>query len=446
LDDAAATQFEDALRRNGRLVSADTMMRRVDGQPIHVICHASAAANGHGELREITGLIFDVTAQRLREDQRWRSERIETVGRLAGGVAHDFNNLLAIIQGYADLLAGQVVGNEPAKESVQQIQQAAERAATLTRQLLAFGRRQVLQPTDLQLSEMIGAMLPQLQNLVGDRVELLTDLAPDLGFVRVDRAQFEQALVHLAANGREALPSGGRLTLTTRNIELRHSPGAGDPLLPSGEYVELCIGDNGPGMSDEAKAHLFEPFFTTKEPGKGAGLGLPMVYGIVKQSGGDIQVHSVTGEGTRVQIVLPRVQPRSVVPVPLRKTVPRNGVTILLVDDEVAVRQLVKQVLAREGYRVIDAPNGVEALAVIEQTGLIPDLLLTDVVMPGLSGRELWERLRVRQPDLPVLYLSGYTADAVIRNGVLSQQMNFLQKPFRPEALVEKVVAVLTAR
>ena len=445
-DDAAAAQFGDALRRDGRIVSFDITMCRVDGQMIKVDCYASAATDDQGELRDIAGLVFDMTSPRQREQRSLPGQGIETVGWLAGGVAQYFNNLLSVIQGFAELLAGQVSENGPALETTREIQQAAGRAATLTRRLLAFGQRQVLQPIDLQLNDIVGDIVLRLQTLLGQQVELVTDLAPDLGLIRADRAQLEEALTILTANARDALPRGGRVTIATRNVRSKSSRGAAEHLVPEVDQVELTVADNGGGMTEEVSAHLFEPFFTTKEPGQGAGLGLPAVYGIVNQNGGAINVRSVKGEGVRVRMVFPQSRVKATKPELVSAAKPRSGQTILLVDDEASVRRLLKQVLVRAGFRVVDCRSGAEALAAVERTEIVPDLLVTDLIMPGLGGRELWERVRRRRPDLPVVYLSGDTDASTIKNGATSPHESFLPKPFKPEALVEKVAATLDAR
>lgn len=442
--DETADQFLAELTHRRRLVYDVSTMRRVDGREIHVMSNVSGEFDPAGRLREITGFIFDNTEHRRLEDRVQQSQKLATVGRLAGGIAHDFNNLLLAIQGYASLLAEHVADKPEGADALEQIQRAADRAATLTRQLLAFSRRQVLQPRELDLNEVVRALVPLLQRLVGEQVQLETQLAPDLGLVRADRAQLEEALVNLTSNARDAMPRGGRLLLTSRNVALRDTWFAFHDGPPPGDYVELSVQDNGTGMTEEVKAHLFEPFFTTKEQGKGTGLGLPTVYGVIKQSGGEVQAYSTLGEGTTIKLLLPRLAESTVQHVPPISTTPAPGkFTLLLVEDEPPVRSLVKRILVREGHQVLDAGNASEALALVAQGDPQIDLLVTDLVLPGMNGRELWEHLQARQPDLPVIYMSGYTEDAVIKHGVLNSKVNFLQKPFKPEALVAKVKAVL---
>ena len=441
---AAADDFLEDLSRRRRLIYYESTMRRVDGRQIHVIRNVSGEFDGDGGLREITGFIFDNTEHKQIEERVLQSQKMETVGRLAGGIAHDFNNLLLAIQGYASLLAEHVVDKPEGVDALDHIQRAAGRAATLTRQLLAFSRRQVMQPRELDLNEVVLGLVPLLQRLVGENVPLETRLAADLGIVRADRAQLEEVLVNLASNARDAMPRGGRLLLTSRNVELRDTWFSFHDGPPPGEYVELAVQDNGIGMTEEVKAHLFEPFFTTKALGQGTGLGLPTVYGIIKQSGGEVQAQSTLGQGTTIKLLLPRLRrPQEAAAPPSIVKSARRQFNLLVVEDEPAVRQLVRRILIGQGHTVIEAGNASEALALVEQTNAHIDLLVTDLVLPGLSGRELWEHLQARQPDLPVIYMSGYTQDAVIQHGVLQSRVNFLQKPFSPDALVAKVNQVL---
>lgn len=443
---AAADHFLDDLTRQRRLVYYESPMRRVDGRQIHVIRNVSGQFDANGTLREINGFIFDNTEHKQVEERVRQSQKMETVGRLAGGIAHDFNNLLLAIQGYASLLTEHVHGNSEGMDALEQIQKAADRAATLTRQLLAFSRRQVLQPRELNLNEVVRAMVPLLQRLVGEAVQLDIQLADDLGTVKADRAQIEEALVNLASNSRDAMIKDGRLVIATRNVVLRDTWFSFHDGPAPGDYVELTVQDNGTGMTDEVKAHLFEPFFTTKEQGKGTGLGLPTVYGIIKQSGGEVQAYSTLGEGTTIKILLPRMPASNGVERPPDiPAKPRQKRTLLVVEDEPPVRSLVKQILTREGFVVLDAGNPADALALIEQSQVTIHLLLTDLVMPGMSGRELWEHLCEHQPGLPVVYMSGYTEDTIIKHGVIQNRVNFLQKPFKPDSLIAKINEALDA-
>jgi len=441
----AADHFLESLRNHRNLNYFESVMRRSDGKQIHVIRNVNGRFNDEGELVEITGYVFDNTERKRQEESIRESQKMETVGRLAGGVAHDFNNLLLTIQGYASLLADQVPMDSEGQEAIQEIQKASDRAAVLTRQLLAFSRRQVLQPTKLNLNDTISSMSSLLQRMLGEDIELVAQLDADLGFIRADRAQLEQVLVNLSANARDAMPAGGRLTLTTANIDLRDTWFSFHDGPAPGDYVELSVQDNGVGMSDDVKLHLFEPFFTTKEQGKGAGLGLPSVYGIIKQSGGEIQAYSVYGEGSTFKIYLPRLDPEPDPEPPAKsEAAAREKTTILLVEDEEAVRMLIRKILTHSGFDVLEAVDGKQALSLMENhVGPKIPLLLTDLIMPHMNGRELYERLQTRFPEMEAIYMSGYTEDEFVKKGVMQEKVNFLQKPFNPKGLIEKITQVL---
>ena len=392
-------------------------------------------------------LAHDVTERRAAEEALQRSEeqlrqsqKLEAVGRLAGGVAHDFNNLLTVITGYSDLLLRRVGVDEGARSKIGEIKKAAERAASLTRQLLAFSRKQVLEPKVIDLTETVADMDKMLKRLIGEDIQLVTLLDPRLGRVNVDPGQIEQVLMNLCVNARDAMPEGGKLTVETKSVYLDAAYARSHDSVRPGWYVMLAVSDTGHGMDAETRERIFEPFFTTKEQGKGTGLGLSTVYGIVKQSGGNIWVYSEVGHGTTFKVYLPvvesQVSAEAEAPAP---QVQRGSETILLVEDEEAVRVLLQDILEAEGYTVLVAPNGHEALHACEQRGGPIHLLLTDVVMPGMSGRELVERLTERCAAAKVLYMSGYTDDAVVRHGVLDEGVNFLQKPFTPDAVLRKV-------
>jgi two-component system cell cycle sensor histidine kinase/response regulator CckA len=368
-------------------------------------------------------------------------QKMDAIGRLAGGVAHDFNNLLTVILGRAEMLLRQVKPEDSMHRGIELIQRTAGRAADLTRQLLAFGRKQVLEPVVLDLSAVTMDMKDMLGRLIGEDIALLTTPTPGLGRVKADRGQIEQVIMNLAVNARDAMPQGGRLILETANVDLddefvRRHVGA-----RTGPHVMLAVSDNGTGIPREIQAHIFEPFFTTKEQGKGTGLGLATVYGIVKQSGGYVQLNSEPDQGTTFRIYLPRLEDAAIaVDRSARPTASASGSeTILLVEDEEGVRELARDILRATGYTVLEARNGNEALLISERHQGPLDLLLTDVVMPRMSGRELAERLGPLRPDLSVLYMSGYTDDAVIRHGVFGSGTAFLQKPFTPAALVQRV-------
>ncbi|HEY1861471.1 MAG TPA: PAS domain S-box protein [Gemmataceae bacterium] len=387
----------------------------------------------------------DIREQKRLEEQFRQAQKMEAVGRLAGGVAHDFNNLLTVITGYTELLLGEQSANDSSRELLEQIRKASERAATLTGRLLAFSRKQVLQPEILDLNTVVRDVERMLRRLIGEDIHLRTILDPALGSVRADRGQIEQSLINLVVNARDAMPQGGNLTVETRNVlvdETTARPGAG---LQPGSFVLVIVKDTGSGMSRETLAHLFEPFFTTKEIGRGTGLGLAMTYGIVRQSGGHIEVSSQPGEGSTFQIFLPCVEtPKAVGSLENSDDPMRPGTeTILLVEDEAGVRNLAALVLRGNGYKVLEAGDGAEALQIVATEVEPIDLLLTDVVMPGMSGRQLADRVKDLRPDTRVLFQSGYTDDAIVHYGVCGAETAFLQKPYSGSALTRKVREVL---
>ncbi len=370
---------------------------------------------------------------------------MEAIGRLAGGVAHDFNNLLTIICGYSELMLAHLPASDSGRDLIKEIQKAGDRAASLTRQLLAFSRKQVLEPKVLDVNTVVAEVDKMLRRLIGEDIELVNATRPDLGRALADSGQIEQILLNLALNARDAMPRGGTLTIKTANVELDEHYAHLNPEVRPGPYILLSVSDTGCGMDDATKAHIFEPFFTTKKEGDGTGLGLATVFGIVKQSNGHIAVESAPAHGTTIKVFLPRVD----APAP-GKALPDEAAailcgteTLLLVEDEDAVRALAAHVLRTRGYTVLEACNGAEAMRIcFQHTGPI-HLLATDVVMPGYSGRELADRLLDLRPETHVLFLSGYTDDAVVRHGVLAAEVAFLQKPFRVDALVRKVREVL---
>jgi CheY-like chemotaxis protein len=368
--------------------------------------------------------------QRRLEDQVRQTQKMEAVGRLAGGVAHDFNNQLTVINGCADLLLDEAPPGEPAHGLADEIRRAGEQAASLTRQLLAFGRRQITAPTILDLNDVVREVEKMLRRLIGEHIELATDLEPAGARVKADPGLMVQLLMNLAVNARDAMPDGGRLTVRTQVIKGR---------------VRLMVADTGVGMDAQTKAHIFEPFFTTKPAGEGTGIGLATVHGIVEQSGGSIAVESAPGSGTTFRIELPSCVDALPAPETLRpaRAQPVSRETVLLVEDEDLVRSLAQRVLEQRGYRVFAAQGATDALDLHSQIPGRVDLVVTDVVMPGLGGRQLAERLRERQPDLPVLFMSGYTTDDVLRQGIQAEEMHFIQKPFTPDGLARKVRDVL---
>jgi signal transduction histidine kinase len=391
--------------------------------------------SGDGTRPTVIGvLVEDTTARKELELQLTQSQRMEAVGRLAGGVAHDFNNLLTVIKSYSTILLEALEG-DARREDVEEIAAAADRAGALTRQLLAFSRRQMMQPRPLHLNVVVTDIEKMLRRLIGEDIALVTQLESDLWLVHADPGQIEQVVMNLAVNARDAMPDGGRLTIETANVERE-----------TGSYVMLAITDTGVGMTSDVRAHLFEPFFTTKERGKGTGLGLSTVYGIVKQSGGDIGVHAEPGKGATFKIFLPR----HVVDQAAQREVeraapaaPRGTETILLVEDDPSLRVLAERILRGYGYTVLVASTGQRALTLVEAyTGEI-HLVATDVVMPEMSGTALVERLVSIVPNIRVLFMSGYTDDEVVRRGILDRRAAFLQKPFTPYQLAFEVREVL---
>ncbi len=395
----------------------------------------------------VYGYGFDIT-ERLELEAQLRSvQRLEAAGRLAGGVAHDFNNIVMTITGLCEMLVDDLAEGDPMREDLKEIDKAADRAAALTRQLLAFSRKQMLQPMLLNLNDVTAEMQKMLRRLIGEDIELELNLDPDLGSVEADPGQIEQVIMNLAVNARDAMPRGGRFAISTANIDLREDRPESARLLKPGRYTLLTVSDTGMGMDEETKSRIFEPFFTTKEAGKGTGLGLATVYGIVRQSDGHIAVETSPGAGATFKIYLPRAEETAEQD---RNPVVEGGLdqgseTILIVEDEDGVRSLARRILRKHGYRVLDARHGGEALLLCERHDGEIDLMLTDVVMPQMSGRELAERLAPLRPDMRVLFMTGYTDDAIIHHGVLDSDIDIIQKPFRPEALLRKIREVLKA-
>jgi two-component system, cell cycle sensor histidine kinase and response regulator CckA len=387
----------------------------------------------------------DVTERRELEEQLRQAQKMEAVGRLAGGVAHDFNNLLTVINGYSDITIGRLPAEDPLRLHIEEVRKAGERAAGLTRQLLAFSRKQVLRPEVIDLNEVVREMEKMLRRLIGEDIVLRVALGPGLGSVKADPGQVEQVLMNLAVNARDAMPRGGKLTIGTENVHLDEGYAAHHVSVAPGHYVMLAVSDTGSGMDEETRARIFEPFFTTKEKGKGTGLGLSTVYGIVKQSGGHIWVYSEAGRGTTFKIYLPRVDAGAWEHRPAAESAEglTGTETILLAEDDELVRNMTRIILSGYGYRVLAAENGAAAISIFESTEEPIHLLLTDVVMPGLSGRELADRLTRLRPETKVLYMSGYTDDAIVHHGVLEEGVNFLQKPFTPDALARRVREML---
>jgi two-component system cell cycle sensor histidine kinase/response regulator CckA len=430
--------------------------RAVGGEPLtfhsewkggSYTCHVEPLRSSDGELQGAICMALDITDRKQLEEQLRQAQKMEAVGRLAGGIAHDFNNLLMVIQGYADLLAERLPEGNPLRRNAEQIQTASQRATSLTRQLLAFSRKQMLAPKVLNVQAVVADMEKILRRLIGEDVQLETSSAPDLGLVKADRSQIEQVILNLAVNARDAMPEGGRLTIETANAELDASFAHPPAVLAPGKYVMLAVTDNGCGMDTETQTHIFEPFFTTKEKGKGTGLGLATVYGIVKQSGGYVWVYSEPGRGTSFKVYLPRIEEETAVPSleppPQFRATPRGSETVLLVEDEKGVRELAREYLQMIGYNVIEAENGYAALELASMHAGKIHLLMTDVVMPGISGRELSERVKTVRPEIQVLYMSGYADQAVVHHGILKSDAVLLQKPFTLSALALKLREIL---
>jgi PAS domain S-box-containing protein len=394
--------------------------------------------------RLYTVCLHDITERKQIEAEFRQAQKMEAVGRLAGGVAHDFNNLLNVIGGYAELLLRQLPADGPLHKKAGEIARAAEKAAALTRQLLAFSRKQVLQPRVVDMNVIVGDVERMLARLIGENIELRTDLDAALGRLRADPGQMEQVLTNLVVNARDALPKGGRITITTRNVALDERFTREHPGSRPGPHVMLQVSDTGVGMDAETLRHVFEPFFSTKAKGKGTGLGLAMVYGIVKQSQGYIWVDSQPGRGATFQIYLPRVdEPAEAAQPAVHGAGATGSETILLVEDEDVLRMMASEVLEASGYTVLEASGGEEAVRVSESHAGPIHLLVTDVIMPGISGPEVAQRLAASRPGMKVLYASGYTDDAIAQHGVLDAATAFLQKPYNASALETKVREIL---
>jgi two-component system cell cycle sensor histidine kinase/response regulator CckA len=428
------------VRRGECLSGVERRRRRKDGSPIDIAIWNAPQRDAAGVINGVISVIADVTDRKRLEEQFRQSQKMEAVGRLAGGVAHDFNNLLTIINGYAQMAMDMAGPDHPLAEAIQEILRAGDSAAGLTSQLLAFSRRQVVQPRVVDLNTLITGMDKMLHRLIGEDIELIIVLGSGMPQVKVDPGQFQQVVMNLAVNSRDAMPNGGRLTIQTGSATLNPDFNPSPPALPRGEYAVLTVSDTGKGMSEETLGHLFEPFFTTKGKGKGTGLGLSTVYGIVKQAGGDVTVSSSLDAGTTFRIYLPVVEELPVATAEREKPARRTGTeTVLLAEDDTGLRKLVHDVLRSHGYTVLEAAGPEQAISLCDAHEGPIHLFLSDVIMPRMGGRELAERVLAMRPEIRVLYMSGYTAEALPRGMFEERGFSFLQKPFTPELLLLRV-------
>jgi PAS domain S-box-containing protein len=447
-------QFEEQLSKlaltPGPQVAVNRRHVKKDGTIIFVeVCYSRIT---HGDGQALLTVVFDVTERTRYEERLLHSAKMEALGRLAGGVAHDFNNLLTIILGYSNIALDSLSQSDPLRPNIDGIRKAADRAAALTRQMLTFSRRQVLQPKLLNLNEILADTSKMLRRLINEDIELSIVADYELHAIMADPVQIEQILINLTVNARDAMPSGGTIGFETRNVDPNewdavHSAHPPPADLKPGRYVLLGVKDDGRGMDEKTKSHIFEPFFTTKIP-EGTGLGLPMVYGIVKQSGGDICVYSEPGRGTTFEIYFPV----ATMPGPHDEAVPaetfrlKGSETVLLVEDETELRTLARNILSSYGYKVLEAVNGEDALKIAAAHSGRIDLMITDVVMPKLGGRDLARKLVAMRPETKVIFMSGYDSDAVARHGVLEPGTDYLEKPFSVEILMRKVREILSRK
>jgi len=445
VDPDSCDNLKATLAEKGVVVGFECEVFRKDLSKLWISQSIRAIRDERGNVLFHEGSVEDITERKSLEEQFRQAQKMEAVGKLAGGVAHDFNNLLTAIIGYSDMNLQHLRPGDPGRSDIEEIKKAGVRASALTRQLLAFSRKQILQPKVLDLNHTISEMHKMLQRLIGEDIQLETALDSGLGRVKADPGQVEQVLLNLAVNARDAMPDGGKVTIETANVDLDEQYARNHVTVKPSPHVMVAMSDTGCGMDKQTQAHIFEPFFTTKAVGQGTGLGLSTVYGIVKQSGGSIWVYSEVGKGTTIKIYFPRVDQE--IREPDRTTVlaelPRGIETILLAEDDETVRRMTNAVLTTLGYHVLEADNGEAALLICERFDQPISLLLTDVVMPEMNGCELARRVAAMRPSVRVLYMSGYAPNAIVQHGVLDGSLSFLQKPFMPTALAQKVREVL---
>ncbi len=443
-DQPAVKKAADEAKETGIGRRVEYRIRHKNGEWRVLESTASAVKNSNGVVEKLIIVNRDITERRHLEQQLLLSQRLEAVGKLSGGIAHDFNNILGVIIGYSEALQQMMAADDPMREAVDEIEKAGRRAAALTQQLLAFSRKQVLEPKVLDLNSIVADVEKMLRRLIGADVELNILPASELGRVKADRGQIEQVILNLAVNARDAMPRGGKLTIETMNADLDENDARRLRYVIPGHYVMLQVSDTGTGMSAEVQAHIFEPFFTTKEQGKGTGLGLATVYGVIKQSGGYIWLESEVGKGSRFQVYLPRAEGAEPEAARSKESTQTHGpATILVAEDEPSLRKLTCNTLKQSGYKILEAEDGAKAIEIARN---FPDdihLLLTDVVMPGMSGHELAEKLSRERPKMKVLYTSGYTDGAVATHGVLDSGIVILRKPFSRAQLEQNVAEML---
>ncbi len=434
----------ERVRSGERIPAFDAVHRRKDGSPVTISLSMSPIHDRHGQVVAVAGIAHDITETRRLESSLRQSAKMEAVGRLAGGLAHDFNNMLTVIDGYSELVLMKLPADNPVRSLVEEIHRAGERAAELTRQLMVFSRKSMVEPRVLDLSEVVLADVDMLKRVIGEDVAIETRLAGNLDHVMADRAQFDQMLVNLVINARDAMPDGGQVTIETANVTFTTAHGVVPREVPPGAYVMLAVSDIGVGMNAETLKRVFEPFFTTKGSGRGTGLGLTMLQNFVMQSGGYVGVYSEPGQGTTFKIYLPTVAlPLAALHAPRSDEPPAGTETILVVEDDDAVRFFTEAVLKAAGYDVLTASNGIEALSLARSSAHPIHLLMSDVVMPVLGGHALAEQFLVLRPDARVLFTSGYTPEAVSRKGIAIPADQFMQKPYSPAGLCRKIRDIL---